>query len=76
MKCYHYTVIIEPDEPSGYHAWVPALKGCHSAGKSVAMAKKNIREAVDLYLESLGARGLPIPKERTLVAEVEVEVSR
>jgi predicted RNase H-like HicB family nuclease len=68
-------VIIEPDEPKGFHVWVPALKGCHSAGITVADAKRNIREAIDLYLESLGARGLPIPRESTRVAEVQVEVA-
>jgi predicted RNase H-like HicB family nuclease len=74
MKHRRYTVIIEPDEPTGYHAWVPALKGCHSAGKTLAEAKRNIREAIDLYLESLESRGLSAPKETTYVAEVVVEV--
>jgi predicted RNase H-like HicB family nuclease len=75
MKSRTYKVIIEPDEPKGFHAWAPALRGCHSAGLTVAQAKRNIREAIDLYLESLEARGLPIPRESTHVAEVEVEVA-
>ncbi len=75
MKSLRYKVVIEPDEPSGYHVWVPALKGCHSAGKTMMQAKRNIREAIDLYLESLEARGLPIPKERTHVAEIAIQVA-
>jgi predicted RNase H-like HicB family nuclease len=75
MKLRSYTVIIEPDEPGGFHAWAPALPGCHTDGKTYAEAKRNIREAIDLYIESLEARGQPIPKERTRVTEVEVEVA-
>jgi predicted RNase H-like HicB family nuclease len=75
MRSLRYKVIIEPDEPSGYHAWAPALQGCHSAGKTSAEAKRNIREAIDLYLESLEARGLPIPEERTQVTELLVKVA-
>lgn len=58
MKLRSYTVIIGPDEPKGFHAWVPALPGCHTAGRTYAEAKRNIREAIDLYVESLEARGL------------------
>ena len=75
MKSLHYKVIIEPDEPHGFHAWVPALPGCHSAGKTVAEAKRNIREATDLYIESLEARSLPIPKERTQIVDLAVKVA-
>ncbi|MGD0651558.1 MAG: type II toxin-antitoxin system HicB family antitoxin [Verrucomicrobiia bacterium] len=75
MKSRRYKVIIEPDEPKGFHVWVPALRGCHSFGTTVDEAKRNIREAIDLYLESLEARGLPIPRESTRVAEVQVEVA-
>ncbi len=38
-----------------YHAYVPVLPGCHSWGKSILEAKKNIKEAVALHLESLKA---------------------
>ena len=49
--------MIEPDEPSGFHAWVPDLPGCRTDGKTAAQAKRKIREAIDLYLETLEARG-------------------
>lgn len=75
MKLRSYTVIIEPDAPNGFHAWAPALPGCHSAGKTYAKAKRNVREAIDLYIESLEARGQAVPKERTRVTEVLVEVA-
>jgi predicted RNase H-like HicB family nuclease len=75
MKAKHFTVIIEPDAPRGFHAWVPDLPGCHSDGKTAALAKRRIREAIDLYLETLESRGLPLPMPRTQVTEVFVEVA-
>ena len=44
--------IIEKDE-NGYYAYVPALKGCVSEGDTYEEALKNIKEATELYLESL-----------------------
>jgi predicted RNase H-like HicB family nuclease len=44
-------VVLEPCEEGGYHAWVPALPGCHSEGETEDEAMANIREAIDLYLE-------------------------
>ena len=46
------TVIIEKDE-FGYYAYCPELKGCHTQGDSLDEVFKNIKEAVELYLETL-----------------------
>jgi predicted RNase H-like HicB family nuclease len=45
-----YTVMIEPDE-DGFHAYVPALPGCHSFGLTIDEAVANIKEAMVLHLE-------------------------
>lgn len=42
-------VIIEPDEDV-YTAYCPELPGCVTYGKSIEEAKKNIKEAIELYL--------------------------
>lgn len=68
----HYTVILEREEDGGYHAYPPALKGCHSQGDTVEEAIANIREAIAIYLESLTARGEAIPTEDILIKPVEV----
>jgi hypothetical protein len=34
------------------HAYCPELKGCQSQGATVKGALANIREAIDLYLET------------------------
>jgi predicted RNase H-like HicB family nuclease len=44
-------VIIEPGEDGYFVARVPSLKGCWSQGKTRDEALKNIREAIDLFLE-------------------------
>ena len=47
----HLKVILEPSDEGGYTAIVPALPGCISEGDSKEGALRNIREAIDLYLE-------------------------
>ena len=47
----HIKVILEPSEEGGYTAIVPALPGCVSEGNTREEALKNIREAIELYLE-------------------------
>ena len=49
---YAYRVIFEADE-DGYHAYVPALPGCHTWGKNLTEAKQNIREAIKSHVGSL-----------------------
>ena len=44
-------VVIEEGEDGYYVASVPSLKGCWSQGKTRDEALKNIREAIELYLE-------------------------
>jgi len=46
------SVVIEKDE-NGFYAWCPELKGCHSQGDTLDEAMANIREAIELYLETL-----------------------
>ncbi len=46
------TVVIEKDE-HGFYAWCPELKGCQLQGDSLEEAMANIREAIELYLETL-----------------------
>jgi len=46
-------VILEPSEEGGYTAVVPSLPGCVSEGDTREEALKNIREAIELYLESV-----------------------
>ena len=44
-------VILEPSDEGGFTAIVPSLPGCISEGNTKEEALKNIREAIELYLE-------------------------
>jgi predicted RNase H-like HicB family nuclease len=63
MTVYQFTVVIEPDE-AGFHAFVPALPGCHTFGDTLDEARSNIVEAIELHVESMQQDGEPIPVER------------
>jgi predicted RNase H-like HicB family nuclease len=58
-----YTVILEKGNESGYVAYIPALKGCVSQGKTKAATMRNIREAMEAYVKALLEDGLPVPTE-------------
>jgi len=46
------SVVIEKDE-HGFYAWCPELKGCQSQGDTLEETIANIKEAIELYLETL-----------------------
>lgn len=64
-KSYVFPVVIEDDAfengEKAYHACCPALKGCHTWGRSYDEALANIREAVELYIDDLLESGSRIP---------------
>lgn len=59
---YTYRVIVEPDE-GGYHAFVPALPGCHTWGKTIDDAREMVRDAITAYVRSLIADGKSVPHD-------------
>jgi len=60
---FTYRAIIEPDEGNTFHAYIPALPGCHTWGNSLAQARKHLREAALIYLASLTEDKARIPQE-------------
>lgn len=62
-KIYSYSVFYEADVDGGYVVFAPALPGCHTQGETMEEAESNIKEAIELYLESLEAENEPIPEE-------------
>ena len=46
------SVLIEKDE-DGLYAWCPGLIGCRSQGRTLDEVMANIREAIELDLETL-----------------------
>ncbi|MDD9807379.1 MAG: type II toxin-antitoxin system HicB family antitoxin [Gammaproteobacteria bacterium] len=60
-----FEVIIEKDN-HGYYAFCPAMKGCHTQGESLEEVLVNIKEAAELYLETLS------PEEKSYFASKEI----
>ncbi len=66
-----YAVVIERT-PNNYAAYVPDLPGCISVGDTEAEVLANIREAIELHLDSMREDGDPIPAPTTVAAMVEI----
>jgi predicted RNase H-like HicB family nuclease len=69
-----YTVILEPEEGGGYHAFCPALKGLHTCGDTFEETIANAKEAVQFYIESLQMENEPISPEDYLITWVEANL--
>jgi predicted RNase H-like HicB family nuclease len=51
-----FDVVLLEDETGSYVAIVPALPGCHTQGDTLAEVMENMKEAIDLYWETLTAQ--------------------
>lgn len=51
---YKVSIVIEKDE-YGYYAYSPELEGCQTQGDSLDEVLANIKEAIELYLETLSS---------------------
>ena len=60
----HRQVLIYPGEDGFWVVECPSLPGCISQGQTKEEALENIREAIDLYVESLRDDGLAVPEDR------------
>jgi len=49
---YKFSTVIEKDE-NGFFAYCPALRGCQTQGDSLDEVIDNIKEAMELYIETL-----------------------
>lgn len=75
MSYYTFEIVIEKEsDDDGYMAYSPNLPGCFSNGKSIEDAKRNIRTAIEQHVESLIARGQPVPQNERLVHVEELTI--
>lgn len=58
---YNYKILLNKEQEGGYMVTVPALPGCITQGDTIEEAVSMAREAIELYIEELQARGEPIP---------------
>ncbi|OGH38912.1 MAG: antitoxin HicB [Candidatus Levybacteria bacterium RIFCSPLOWO2_01_FULL_38_21] len=71
-----YDVVFEEQPEGGYTALVPSLPGCVSEGDTFEEAKKNISDAIKLYLEDMEADGEEIPEDKGSVFVGQIEINR
>lgn len=56
-------VLLHRGEDGWWVVECPSLPGCVSQGKTQAEAVKNIKEAIQAYIESLELDGEPVPED-------------
>lgn len=66
-----YKIAVHADPKGGFWAEVPALPGCFSQGETMAELTQNIREAIELYLDTLREEGQQ-PEPDVQIVEVAV----
>lgn len=82
-KILNYRIIIEPDEQTGtgklgFTAHCPTL-GIADDGNTIEKALKNIKGAIDAYIDSLIEDNLPVPidqPEKDIVTTAQIRVNR
>lgn len=64
MEIRTYTVKIVPAEEGGFWAYVPALPGCFTQGRTLEEVVRMAKEAITGFVQVLAEKGQPIPVER------------
>jgi len=66
-----FTVIFEKEDEGGYHVFCPTLPVCHTQSETLEEGIENIREAIEVYIESLVQDGLRVPED-ILIKPIEI----
>ena len=77
-KVLEYNVIFTAETEGGYSVIVPDLPGCISQGDTFENAKKNIKEAIELYLEDADPelyRVSPAKSRKQFIAPIQANVA-
>lgn len=75
VKVKEFNAIFQEEPEGGFSVWVPNLPGCASQGETFEQAKKNIIEAVELYLEDIKKEEFEdIDTNHQFIAPVEVRL--
>ena len=69
-----FRIIIQPDGKS-FHGFVPSLPGCHTWGKTIQETQTNVREAMELHIESLLAHGETVPLDNSFETFENIQVN-
>jgi len=73
-KVLSYKVVFEPAEEGGYTAYVPSLPGCISEGDTYREVQKNIKEAIEGWIEVSRKFGDEIPRSDVIIDTLAVAI--
>ena len=72
---YKVSVVIGKDE-YGYYAYCPELEGCQTQGDSLEEVMSNVKEAIELYLETLSEDEIKASRSKEiLTTTLEVNIA-
>lgn len=68
----NFKVVIQQDQDGRFNVSCPELEGCHSFGDTIEEAKKNIAEAIALYLQDVPEEEISSIRLKVEIAEVTI----
>lgn len=71
----NFKIVLEKDEDGWIIATCPSLPGCISQGKTEKQALKNMKEAIELHIQTLAEDGIPIQPKTSNKKEVIISVA-
>ena len=66
MLRYHVMLRWEPEDKV-YTAWVPSLPGCVTFGNTIEEALEMVRDAIEIYVETLISHGEEVPTDESVI---------
>ncbi|MBI5886105.1 MAG: type II toxin-antitoxin system HicB family antitoxin [Deltaproteobacteria bacterium] len=73
-KEHSFTVVIEPCDEGGYFAMCPALPGCHVQAETYEETLKEMKSAIDAFIEDYKAEKEPVPDDHVTVTTLKVAI--
>jgi predicted RNase H-like HicB family nuclease len=71
-----YRAVFTPEKGSRWSVSAPEIRGCHSWGRSLSEARRNILDAIATNIEIDGGDGDRVRREAKLVEELNAPIAR
>ena len=69
-----YQIILTQESDGRYSVSVPDIDGCYTQGDNVEEAVANAKDPIELMLEVMRERGLPIPSPTSQPMNLRIQV--
>jgi len=68
-----FTIVVYEAEEGGYWAKVPELPGCGSQGETLDELQRNVKDAIQAWLETMEEDEQPAPTPKVVTWELPVD---